>query len=330
MLRALPRLTSMTAEPGHIPALLEETMAMLNPRPGEIAVDCTAGLGGHSCALAERLKPDGQVIGFDLDAANLARAAQRIEATGARFIPIHENFVRAPDHLKRLGLRADIALADLGFSSNQMDDPFRGFSFSDDGPLDMRLDASGRNTAVTAADLLAALSERDLADIIYRYGEEPLARKIARKLAQNRQAEPIRSTARLAGLVVEAYGPRARSSRMHPATRTFMALRIAVNDELGALQGLLDNIVQGAEQVERGGWLRAGARIAVISFHSLEDRLVKQAFVDLEQRGLAHRLNPRKKPITASEQEIQRNPRSRSAKLRALRIGNKEDEEVNG
>jgi 16S rRNA (cytosine1402-N4)-methyltransferase len=306
------------AQSSHIPVLLAETLHLLAPQPGEIAVDCTAGLGGHSAELARALQPGGKVIGVDLDPANLARATQRLQSAGGQFTPIHANFASAPEALRRRGLRADMVLADLGFSSSQMDDPSRGFSFSADGPLDMRFD---QTAPMTAADLLATLSERELADIIYEYGEEPLARKIAGKLAQFRRQEPIRSTAQLARLVTEAYGRRARSSRMHPATRTFMALRIAVNDELGALRSLLDSIIQGAEQVERGGWLNPGARVALISFHSLEDRLVKHAFADLQERGLARRLNPRKKPITASQDEIQRNPRSRCAKLRAVRIG---------
>jgi 16S rRNA (cytosine1402-N4)-methyltransferase len=288
----------------------------LQPKPGDVVVDCTIGLGGHSAAIAGRIKPDGRIIGFDLDPANLARARLPIEAAGVKFTPIHANFVRVPEHLKNMGTRADAALADLGFSSNQMTDAARGFSFSADGPLDMRLDPTA---PITAADLIAVSSEAQLADIIHHYGEEPLARRIARKLTQIRHAEPIRSTARLAELVVEAYGPRARSSRMHPATRTFMALRIAVNDELGALRGLLDNIVHGAEQVNRGGWLNEDARVAIISFHSLEDRMVKQTFAELEKRGLAMRIN--RKPITATPAEMRENPGSRSAKLRAVRIG---------
>lgn len=300
----------------HIPVLLNEVLLLLRPRPGEIVVDCTAGLGGHSLALAQAVQPDGRVIGFDLDAQNLEHATARVRAAGGDFVPVHGSFVRSPQTLGKMGLRADIVLADLGFASSQMDDPSRGFSFAVDAPLDMRLD---RTSPITAADLVNRLSERELADIIYRFGEEPLARKIARNLAQNRQVEPIRSTAQLARLVTEAYGRRARSSRMHPATRTFMALRIAVNDELGALQSLLDSIVSGAEQVERGGWLNAGARVAVISFHSLEDRLVKHAFADLVRRGLATGLT--KKPVGPSEDEVRSNPRSRSAKLRAVRIG---------
>lgn len=296
---------------------MRETLDVLSPMPGDIVVDCTLGMGGHSLALAQAITPTGRVIGFDLDAANLAHAEQLLRATGATFTPVHGNFADAPRQLQKLGVRADIVLADLGFSSSQMDNPERGFSFSVDAPLDMRLD---RSAPITAADLLAALPERELADIIFRYGDDPFARAIARKLAQSRRSEPIRTTARLARLVTEAYGPRARSSRMHPATRTFMALRIAVNDEQGSLRGLLDHITRGAEAAARGGWLNPGARIAIISFHSLEDRPVKQCFAELVTRQLATSLTPKGKPVGPSEDEMKANPRSRSAKLRAVRM----------
>jgi 16S rRNA (cytosine1402-N4)-methyltransferase len=299
----------------HIPVLAEETMASLKPKSGEVAVDLTVGLGGHASLMAERVGTTGTVVGFDLDASNLARATQRLQSSVARFIPIHARFTEAPMRLAALGLRADVVLADLGFSSNQMEDSARGFSFAADGPLDMRLDPS---QSVSAADLVAAMDETGLADLIYRYGEDPFARRIARKLAQIRQREPIRTTARLAEAVVEAYGPRARSSRMHPATRTFMALRIAVNDELGSLQTLLDHIRVGSEEAQRTGWLRDGARVGVISFHSLEDRLVKRAFADMSKQSLAERLT--RKPVIAGDEETRSNPRSRSAKFRAISI----------
>jgi len=185
----------------------------------------------------------------------------------------------------------------------------------------MRLDPS---TPRTAADLIATLPEAELADIIYEYGEEPLARKIARKLALVRERQPIESTAQLAALVNEAYGRRAHASRIHPATRTFMALRIAVNGELEALDALLDAIGAGAREVLGGpgspgeGWLNAGARVAVISFHSLEDRRVKQAFAGIEKEGLGTRLT--RKPVTAGPREVEANPRSRSARLRVVRM----------
>ncbi|UCD74125.1 MAG: 16S rRNA (cytosine(1402)-N(4))-methyltransferase RsmH [Phycisphaerales bacterium] len=311
------------ADHGHIPVLLEETVELLSPRPGEVAVDCTIGRGGHAAALAKAVGVEGRLVGFDLDRENLDYSARRVaEAMGRErgdlwegLTALHDSFVRMPDHLREMGLKADIVLADLGFCSSQMDDPGRGLGFSTDGPLDMRLDPTG---PVTAADLLATLPEKELQRIIGEYGEEPFAGRIARKLAQNRDSEPIRTTSRLARLVEEAYGRRAHSSRMHPATRTFMALRIAVNDELAALEGLLAEIVVGCEGPEEGRWLNAGARIAIISFHSLEDRLVKRAFAELAKHDRATRLT--KRPVEASEKERQENPRSRSAKLRAVRM----------
>jgi 16S rRNA (cytosine1402-N4)-methyltransferase len=307
------------AQPRHEPVLLQDVLRLLDPRPGEIAVDCTAGLGGHAAALAERVGPEGLVIAFDVDEENLARAAQRVRAAGGRLEPVRDNFVAVPARLASRGVAADMLLADLGFSSNQMDDPARGFSFRSEGPLDMRLD---RSQTLTAADLVNGLTERELADLIHRLGEEPLARKIARKLVQTRKIESINTTEILARLVREAYGPRARSSRMDPATRTFMALRIAVNDELNALSALLRHIEREAERIGRRdaghGWLHPGARVAFICFHSLEDRLVKQAFAGWRKRGLAEVLT--KKPLAAGEEEVGLNPRSRSAKLRAARI----------
>ena len=305
--------------PRHIPVLLEEVTRAVDPQPGDVVVDCTVGLGGHSAALARALGPAGRIIGFDLDPENLDAATGALSDAGPRFTPIHDTFVRVPEHLARLNLQADIVLADLGFSSSQMDDPQRGFSLLADGPLDMRLDPNG---PVTAADLVNTLSERELADVIFRYGEEPLARVIARKVEQARTRSPIRMTAQLAQVVREAYGRRAHASRMHPATRTFMALRIAVNDEIGALEALLDSIARAAERVGERGWLKPGARVAVISFHSLEDRLVKRAFADLIKRQIATGLT--KKPLTATEREQHENPRSRSAKLRAIRFGRSE------
>jgi 16S rRNA (cytosine1402-N4)-methyltransferase len=303
-------------EAGHTPVLLAETLRLLDCRPGETVVDLTAGRGGHSVALARTVGPAGVVIGFDLDPESLAFADRRVRAAGGRFEPVGDSFLRAPQHLADAGLGADAVLADLGFNSRQMDDPRRGFGFSIDGPLDMRYDP--RNP-LSAEKLLATFGEDELAMIIRRYGEEPYARKIARKLALARQHEPIRSTAQLAELVREAYGPRAHRSRVHPATRTFMALRIAVNDEITALNALLEHLRRAAEGASEGaGWLRPGARVAIISFHSLEDRQVKRAFAALADDGLATRLT--KRPLTPGPQEIADNPRSRSAKLRAVRL----------
>lgn len=242
----------------------------------------------------------------------------------------HANFVEAPDRLRSLGLAADLLLADFGFASNQVDDPARGMSFRDDGPLDMRLDRNRQS--ITAADIVNQSSEQELADLIEGYGEEPWARKVAKRILAERRDGPILTTTRLAQVVESAYGARARQSRMHPATRTFMALRIAVNDELGNIESLLRALTAEAVTLKRtlaaraGAWplwLAPGARIALICFHSLEDRPVKQAFAELTRSDAAMSATARaltRKPVTASEAEIARNPRSRSAKMRAIAL----------
>ncbi len=300
---------------GHVPVLLDEVLRLLAPRAGETFIDATLGRGGHAEAIARAVGPEGRLIGADLDPANLEFVRDRLKPLKVPLELLHTNFAALPAFVRELGGPADGLLADLGFSSNQMDDPERGFSFATDGPLDMRLDPTAPRTA---ADLVAELDERALADVIYSCGEEPFSRKIARKLVESRKSEPIETTARLAGLVREAYGARARQSRMHPATRTFMALRIAVNDELGGLTRLLELITEAAASEAGDAWLRRGARVGIISFHSLEDRLVKRAFVELDRRGLATRLT--RKPVTAGEQEVAGNVRARSAKLRVVRI----------
>ena len=312
----------MSAERGrHLPVLLDEVLGALDPKPGETLVDCTAGLGGHAAAIATRLGPTGQVLLVDVDPANLAPATDsvRLRSGAPQVRSVAANFASVEAITAREGLRADLLLADLGFSSNQMADPLRGLSFAADAPLDMRLDPS---LSGTAADLVAALPERSLADLIFELGEEPLARRIAKRLVEARRTEAITTTAQLARLVREAYGSRAASSRMNPATRTFMALRIAVNDELGALERLLDSIERGAADAasDRESWLSPACRVAIISFHSLEDRLVKRRF-----RAIAKSLETRgaetsRKPVEASEEESRGNPRSRSAKLRILRL----------
>lgn len=308
-------------EPAHIPVLLDEVLALLAPEPGEVFVDATAGLGGHAEAVARLVAPGGVVVLNDLDADNLARATERVRSAcgdSVEVIPIHGGFDDLPAELAERGIVADMLLADLGFASNQVDDPERGLSFKRDGPLDMRLDPA---RGESAADLLARIDERELADLIWRYGEERLSRRIAQKLVREREIAPITTTSRAAQIVRSAYpAAMARQSRIDPATRTFQALRIAVNDEIGRLESLLGSIVSEAEKVSAGGsrWLRAGARIAMITFHSLEDRPVKQAFVALGERGLAERLN--RKPIVAGETEAGANPRARSAKLRGVRL----------
>lgn len=317
------------SDPGHAPVLLAEVLQALRPAPGETVADLTAGRGGHASAMARAVGPGGRVVLFDLDPGNLAFAAERIRAEGVPVEPIHASFATAELELARRGFRADAVLADLGFASNQMDDPARGFSFQGEGPLDMRLDPT---RGETAAALLSRLDERAIADAIFQWGEDPFARRIARSIVARRGRGQLRTTADLSAAVREAYGTRAHHSRMHPATRTFMALRILVNDELGALTALLGAVARGAQAVGAAsragdpsgtavptGWLCRGARVGIISFHSLEDRMVKHAFADLDRDGLAHRLT--RKPVEAGESEARVNPRARSAKFRAVQIG---------
>lgn len=307
----------MTDPSGHLPVLLDTVLDLLSPRPGETAVDLTAGRGGHAEALARRVAPGGRILLCDLDAGNLAFASERVRAVpGTELASMHGSFARADREATRLGWRADVVLADLGFASTQMDDPARGFSFQADGPLDMRLDPT---RGESAADLLARIREPDLADAIFELGEDPFSRRIARTIVERRTRAPLRTTQELASAVVAAYGARARDSRMHPATRTFMALRILVNDELGALRTLLAALEQGGREAAAGsGWLRPGCRAGIISFHSLEDRLVKHAMADWERAGLGERVT--RKPAEASDVELATNRRARSAKFRVFRF----------
>jgi 16S rRNA (cytosine1402-N4)-methyltransferase len=299
----------------HIPVLLDDVMRLLDPQPGETLIDATAGLGGHAAAIADRLGPTGRVILFDLDPSNLAHAEQAVRATGCRVTAVHAQYTEASFETRRLRTHANLLLADLGFASNQVDDPARGFSFRHDGPLDMRMNPGA---PVTAAELVATLPEDELARVISDYGEERHARKIARILVAERNVAPIQTTARLALLVRRAYGRARGGSRIDPATRTFQALRIAVNDELGSLRSLLDDMMRSVGRPGFARWLAPGARIAMISFHSLEDRLVKRAFADMVDRGWASALS--KGPIAADDEAVAHNPRARSAKLRAVRL----------
>jgi len=294
---------------GHLPVLSKQVLEGLAPRRGATVVDATLGQGGHALEIARRIGPEGTLIGLDLDAAQLNAARERLASLGARSPAlhlIHASFAELPERLDTLDIsRVDALLADLGFASTQMDDPKRGLSFQHDGPLDMRLNPEA---PTTAEHLIRTLPRDDLADLIYTLGEERLSRRIAQKIDENRRVRPIRTTGELARLVRAAY-PVAlrRRSRIDPATRTFMALRIAVNGELDALDALLEAT---PARMNRPG------RVAVISFHSLEDRRVKQAFVAMEQAGHGRRIN--RKVVTADDSELQKNPRSRSAKLRVF------------
>ena len=277
----------------HVPVLLDEVVEALAVRPGGLYVDATYGAGGHSGALVER---GARVLAFDRDpnASVPAHLAASLEL-------VHRNFDELASALDERGIdRVDGFLFDLGVSSMQLDRPERGFSFQADGPLDMRMSAG---SGQSANELLASLDETELADLIYRFGEERGSRRIARAIVAAREAGRLPATTlELARLVSGAVHVRGRRERIHPATRTFQALRIAVNDELGALERGL------AAATERA---QAGARIAVITFHSLEDRIVKQTFRNDPRLEVLTR-----KPLTAGETERARNPRARSAKLR--------------
>lgn len=305
-------------ESGHVPVLFRETLESLSPKAGQVYVDLTAGRGGHAAAVAKQLALGGKVVLFDLDEGNLAYATDRVRReSGLEVIAIQGSFVSVQRELTARGIRADLVLADLGFASTQVDDPSRGLSFLRDGPLDMRLDPT---SIVTARDIVNGSSERELTDILFRFGDEPLAKKIARKITDARAVAPINSTAQLADLVRDAYGSRARTSRMHPATKAFMAIRIAVNDELGALDALLGSIRSAALRVHEGAptWLSRGARVAVIGFHSLEDRLVKRSFATMQRDGLCTAIT--NGALVSSDSESAVNPRARSAKLRAVMV----------
>ncbi len=286
----------------HVPVLPAEVIEYLRPERGGVFVDCTVGLGGHSRALLEA--GASRIIGFDRDADALAIARETLAPWADRVELIHADYRHLDQELGSRGIeRIDGALADLGVSSMQFDSEGRGFSFQRDEPLDMRMD---RSTGDTAADLVARASERELADTIFQYGEERFSRRIARLLVEARDEAPIATTGRLATLVRRAVPVRGYS-RIDPATRTFQALRIWVNRELDGLDAFVIALARR---------LRAGARLVVISFHSLEDRIVKHTFRGLQRDGLGTVLT--KRPLVAGDDELQRNPRARSAKLRVI------------
>ena len=314
-----------TGEYGHVPVLLREVLAYLDPQPGGIFIDGTLGAGGHASAIMALIAPNGRLLGFDRDPSALQFAAQRLAPHGERFIPVTASYA----DMGTIALEHDISavdgiLLDLGLSSRQLEDATRGFSFLKEGPLDMRFDP---RQGETAADLVNNLTAEELADIFRRYGEESHGWRIARLIIANR---PIRTTTQLAGLIDSEVGRRGRPGR-HPATKVFQALRIAVNGEL--------------DEVERGlhaatDLLKPGGRLAVISFHSLEDRLVKNFFRDAARACVCPPEQPvctcgarpelrlvTRKVVQATADEIAANPRSRSARLRvAAKTGNEDSE----
>ena len=296
------------ARPQHVPVLLEESLDLLKVRRGGTYADVTLGLGGHAAAIARGLGGNGTLIGFDRDAEAMAEAQIRLAAVAAelgsempavRYVP--RPFSAAAEEIAPESL--DGLLADFGVSSLQLDRPHRGFSFRTDGPLDMRMDA---RSGPSAEQVVNQADEEQLANLIYEFGEERRSRRIARAIVR---ARPIATTAELAK-VVSAAAPAMKGDKIHPATRTFQALRIRVNNELDEIQSLLREVTGGA-----GSLLKPGGRVVLISFHSLEDRLVKDALRDAARAGTMTMLT--KKPVVANEQEALRNPRSRSAKLRA-------------
>jgi 16S rRNA (cytosine1402-N4)-methyltransferase len=284
----------------HIPVMPEETISLLAIRPEGIYLDATTGLGGHTSMIAARLTT-GLVIANDRDASSIGMARKNTAEWADRIRFHHGPFDSLPEAIAEAGLqKIDGLLADLGVSRYQLTAPERGFSFMADGPLDMRMDQS---TGMTAADLVNYSTEREIADLIYQLGEERRARKIARAIVR---ARPIRSTLHLADVVSRAVH---RTGRLHPATKTFMALRMAVNDESGEL----DRLLQIAPDL-----LKSGGRMVVISFMSLDDRKVKERFRQLGRDGLATILT--KHPLQPTETEVRDNPAARSAKLRALEM----------
>lgn len=301
-------MTNRPAWPEHRPVLPGEVLEYLDPQPGQIVVDCTCGLAGHAMMLGERLGSQGRLICLDQDATYLPQVREKLAVLPIQTDVIQSNFADLDEALSSLGIqKVDAILADLGLSSAQIEDSGRGFSFLVDGPLDMRIDKSLRTTA---ADLVNSLPEKELADLLYNLGDERYSRKIARAIYQARHQGRITTTGALARLIAMTLGvdPQSHPGRIHPATRTFMALRIAVNREVETLEQFLAKVP---------GLLNVGGRIAVISFHSGEDRLIKVSFQQGRQQGY-YEISTRK-PITPTEDEIRQNPRSRSAKLRAAK-----------
>ena len=296
--------------PGHTPVLVRAVGELLAVRTGEVVVDATVGLGGHARLFAEALGRDGTLIGLDMDPANLDLARRNLADVRPRVELIHANFAELPEALASVGVdRVDVLFADLGVSSTQLDEAQRGFSFQREGPLDMRMDPRG---TVKAADLVNRLSEKELGDLLYYNAQEFAGRKIARRICEVRREGRITTTTRLAEVVSGAVGvdPNSRKSKIHPATRTFLALRMAVNEETANLQALLE---------AAPNLMKPDGRVGVISFHSVEDKAVKTDFRRRKNEEI-YRIAT-KKPVVADEDERRTNPRSRSAKLRvAVRL----------
>jgi len=293
----------------HIPVLLDPILKILNPQPGQTIVDCTLGLGGHSAALLQRVWPNGRIISIDFDAGNIELSRARLAAIGGKFDLFHNNFAALPAVLEQAGVsQVDALMADLGVASPQIDNPDRGFSYKRPGPLDMRMDAS---RGQPASAIIARLSEKELAAAFLELGDEDDAPKIAKLIVERRKVAPILTTTGLMEIICEARDftiQRAAGAKLHPAARTFQALRILVNRELANLDRLLAVLPTH---------LKPGGIAAIISFHSGEDRKVKAAFKSGYDDGVYEDIS--RDPVIATEAEIQANPRSRSAKVRWAR-----------
>lgn len=299
----------------HRPVMLDECIDALRIRPDGVYADCTAGGGGHSFAIASRLGEGGRLYAFDRDSEAIAAAGARLAPFGERVTMVHSNFVYAAEYLRADGV--DGVLIDLGVSSHQLDTAERGFSYMQDAPLDMRMD---QGEGMSAFEVVNGYSESDLIRIIRDYGEERFAPRIASAIVRARETAPVRTTLELSELIKGAIPAKFREGGHHPAKKTFQAIRIEVNGELKVIEPTLRSLVE---------CLRPGGRIAVITFHSLEDRIVKQTFADLAKGctcppdfpvcvcGKKPVVTlPERKPVVPSAQELEENPRSRSAKLR--------------
>lgn len=311
----------------HHSVLLKESLKALELSQRQLVIDATLGLGGHSEAILKSPSFTGRVIGIDQDPKHLAYAQQRLEPFGDRFEAVHANFSELAQIMSTQAAAFDGILFDLGVASPHLDEGERGFSFHEDGPLDMRMNPE---TITTAAWILKNSSEKELAEIFWKYGDEPKSRAIARAICEDREQQPFEKTSQLADLIVSVYRSSRKSSPRHPATRVFQALRIAVNDEMGVLEQAIDSALS---------LLEPGGRIVVISYHSLEDRLIKHRFRQEANPCICPPKQPictcgkearlrilTRKAIVPSDEEIEANPRARSAKMRVAEKLNKNGE----
>ncbi|MCM8781997.1 MAG: 16S rRNA (cytosine(1402)-N(4))-methyltransferase RsmH [Candidatus Omnitrophica bacterium] len=286
----------------HVPVTIDEVLKFLDPKQGDVIVDATIGCGGHAKAIVERIRPNGQLVGIDQDQQAVDFAKENLKEFSDSLFLVNENFKNLEKVLKDLQIeRIDGILFDLGVSSIQLDTPSRGFSIKIDAPLDMRMDMRNK---ISAFELVNNLSFEELSKILKEYGEERFHTNIARLIVEQRKKRLITTTKELSEIVIKAQR-RHQFYKIHPATRTFQALRIAVNNEINFFEGALKGCVK---------FLNPGSRVCVISYHSLEDRIAKKTFRNLEKEGQIRRLI--KKPLRPSQTELAKNPRSRSAKLR--------------